>query len=735
MKHIKLTLITLAISAWPQLQAIAQHGDHHIEQKEDEEVFVVSSPLEKSSSETAIPVTRLDGEALRESVSHSLGNSLKNIPGINSASFGPGVGTPVIRGQSGNRVMVLSNGQSTADASGQSGDHANSVEPLVATGIEIIKGPATLLYGSGAIGGVVNVLDNRIPSKPIENTKFGFEQKHDTVNDGNTSVVVLEGGADSFAWHIDGSYKNTRNVSIPGYAIREEGHDEEEEEEEGHDEEEEENTFGFIGNSDLETSSISVGGSWINNKDYVGLSIGYAEKDYGLPPGAHGHEEEGHDEEGEEGGLEEEEGHDEEEEVVVRIDMEETRVDLKGKFHFDNFWESFAFHLSGSNYEHTELEIDEAHEEEEGELENPLLDEPEDPTVFSNDAYKARLELVHGSGDSKNDWHGALGLELSISEFGTEGSEAYIPKSDIESLALFLLESVSVSSDWAFEFGARAETQSVEPDSCGEDHSSLSLSGASIWKLNDSTNFSVGLSHSERAPSVEELFSNIDLETCEPPLEEADLVEHAATGLFEIGNANLDNEVSNNIEIGLIKEGGTLHGEVNFFYNQVSDYIFLLIDAEDEDIATYEQEDASFTGFEFEAHYVLKLADIDHLDFKLHGDSVFAELDDGGNLPRIPPWKLGFEVAYVAEDWVVKVNTIQVAEQDEVAEGETTTDGYTDLSIYGDYHWDFGKSSLVVFAKGTNLLDEEIRLHTSFVKDFAPEPGIGFELGLRYNLN
>ena len=717
MKHNRFTMVVLF--AGISLNSYAQHDDHHNKAKE-EEVFVISSPLSRSASETALPVTTVDGEKLRESVSNTLGESLKSVPGINSASFGPGVGNPVVRGQTGNRVRVLSNGLGTADASTVSGDHANSVDPLVATGVEIIKGPATLLYGSGAIGGVVNVLDNRIPSKPVEKTKFGLEQKHDTADDGNSTVLVLDSGTESFAWHIDASHKNTNNVSIPGFAILED------EEEEGVEEEEEENTFGFIENSDLETSSINLGGSLIWDEDYVGLSIGYIEKEYGLPPGAHGHEEEGDALLDPVIGGEEEE----EEDVLVRIDMEEIRADLKGKFHFDGFWNSFAFHLSSIDYEHMEIEIEDEHGEEEPGA--GLEEEEEEPTVFSNDAFVSRFELVHGEDKLSSGWHGALGLEVNVSEFVAEGIEAFIPRSDIESLAIFYVESLTIT-DWIFEFGARAETQSIEPGNCGEDHNSLSLSAASIWKFSETTNLSVGISRSSRAPSVEELFSNIDTDTCELPVDDSDLVEHAATGLFERGDPDLDNEISHNIEVGIKKHKGDLHGEFNVYYNEISDYIFLL--ETEEEIADYLQSDASFTGFEFEGHYVINLDGDSHFDIKLLADAVFAELDEGGNLPRIPPWRFGVELAYLAKDWVIRVNATQAGEQDEVAEEETPTDGYTDLSIYGDYHWDFGDTSLVAFAKGTNLLDEEIRLHTSFVKDFSPEPGIGFELGLRLNIN
>ena len=236
------------------------------------ESIVITAPFRVSEAETGLPVGILSGEALREKVTNSLGDTLKNEIGVNNASFGTGVGQPIIRGQTGNRVQILQNSLGTIDAASVSPDHANGVEALLADRIEVVRGPATLLYGSGAIGGVVNVIDNRIPTVLVEETNFQIEQSHNTVNDENKTVFRLDASSGSFGLHLDAFKRKNGNVEIKGLAIDEfaleeleehmeeaiEALHEEHEEHEEHDEEEFENTRGYIGNSDAEASGLSL---------------------------------------------------------------------------------------------------------------------------------------------------------------------------------------------------------------------------------------------------------------------------------------------------------------------------------------------------------------------------------------------------------------------------------------------------------------------------------------------
>ncbi|MDZ7683857.1 MAG: TonB-dependent receptor plug domain-containing protein [Gammaproteobacteria bacterium] len=334
------------------------------------EEIIVTAPFEGTAAETALPIGTLSGEELREKVSNSLGSTLKEEIGVHNASFGTGVGHPVIRGQTGNRVKILQNGVGVTDASNVSPDHAEGIEAILAERLEVIRGPATLLYGSGAVGGVVNVIDNRIPETLGEPVTFSFEQSHNTVNDGNQTVFKLDAAAGPFAFNVNAFQRKSNNVDIEGFAIdeasverreeliaehveeghhEEEGHDEEGHEEEGHDEEgheeeEFENTRGFIGNSDSEARGATAGFSFVSDAGFIGFSISELENEYGLPPGTHGHghgeeghDQEGHDEEGHDEEGHEEEGHEKEVEFV-RIDMNKTRYDTKGMLRFNEGW-------------------------------------------------------------------------------------------------------------------------------------------------------------------------------------------------------------------------------------------------------------------------------------------------------------------------------------------------------------------------------------------------------------
>lgn len=684
-------------------QAHAQHGhdEHGIEE------VIVSGIMDKRKADTVVPVNVLSGEDLRENAAKTLGETLNRQVGVTFASFGPGVGQPVIRGQTGSRVRVLQDGVGTLDASLASQDHANTVEAILAERIEIIRGPATLLYGGGAIGGVVNVIDNRIPERVPEALTGAFEARNNSVASGNTAVFRLDGGGGSFAWHLDGLRRDTGDVEIPGLAVDVEAlealhrHEEGEAEEE---EEEIENTDGFIANSGTEAANLTAGASWIGERGFLGASISRLENEYGLPPGAHGphHEEE------------EEAAEEEHPEESIRIDMQQTRVDLKGGLEMEGFFNRLRARLTVSDYEHSELEG------------------VETGTVFHNEGFEGRLLLDHRHSGSLS---GVWGVQLAGSEFSALGEEAFIPASDIQSLGIFAVESLE-KDRWSYEFGLRLDDQNIEMQSgrCDSGETAWSGSAAAIWRFREDSNVLVSLNRAARAATVEELFSNIGRDSCTEPADPEQLILHAATARFEIGNPDLESETSQNIEIGLRKHTGNVSGELNVFYNKISDYIFLSDIGEFEEtiISRYLQQDATFSGIEGEVTFPFAISDARHFDLTLFADYVRAEFDAGGNVPRIPPMRLGAEIGYAQQNWILKLRVTSVAEQDEVADNETQTDSYTRVDLYFDYHLPWSRNELLVFAKGNNLTDEEIRNHVSFLKNFAPEPGRGFEVGLRY---
>ncbi len=241
---------------------------------------VIIDAVHVRNAETALPITIMDEEEVRNEARLSLGDSLSRQPGINNASFGPAVGQPVIRGQQGRRVMNLTNGMPNTDASGNSADHANTVEPMLATGIEILRGPSTLLYGGGAIGGVINVLDSRFADEVPASPSFALEGRHDTASDMDTLVSQFNFATGQHVWHLDFTSRDWNALEIPGLAIHPAYL-------EGEDHEEAENSDGYIANTGGESSAATLGWSYVMNNGFIGFSANRIESDYGLPPGAH----------------------------------------------------------------------------------------------------------------------------------------------------------------------------------------------------------------------------------------------------------------------------------------------------------------------------------------------------------------------------------------------------------------------------------------------------------------
>ena len=756
--HGTLSVFTL-LTLLPAGAATAQSSADEQTQSENLEEIVVTAPFQGTKAETALPFTVLSGEELREQVTNNLGDTLRNEAGINNASFGTGVGHPVIRGQSGNRVSVLQNGVGVTDASNVSADHANGVEASLANRLEIIRGPATLLYGSGAVGGVVNVIDDRIPDRLPERTDFMVEQQRNSVSEENKTVLRLNGTSGSLAFHLDAFTRSNENVKVPGLAIDAEALEaleelagEEHAEEEEH--EEIENTNGFIRNSNGEGRGGTAGLSWVGSRGFIGFSLSELALDYGLPFGshAHGHEEEEEDDHdhGMMGAEDDEHGH--EEEVDVRIDLEQTRYDFKGGFNFDGgLFESFVASAAITDYSHREIEI--AVEEEGDDHDEMDMDEHDEEgghgTLFKHEGMEGRLHLTRAATGA---WEGVWGLQFSSTEFSAVGEEAYIYPADISAFGLFGVERYNADG-WTAEFGLRLENGGVDIGSgCSSDETATSFSGSLIYDLNIETNLVFGLSRSQRNPTVEELYSNVAPAACTPVMEE-DLVLHAATNLREVGNPMLAVETSQNLEFGWRRQGAGVNWEFTVYRNNVADYVYLeLADEEHHDddemgmgmeseehedeapVAHYEARDALFTGFE--AGLSLPLAELSNsaLELSLFADLVMAEFDDGGNVPRIPPAKFGGELRWFGQNWNAHLHAMRAASQSDVGAAELETPGYTLLSLYADYHFPVGGdgSELKVFLRGDNLLDEEVRNHASYLKNYAPEPGRAVVFGVRY---
>ncbi|MDA0790514.1 MAG: TonB-dependent receptor [Proteobacteria bacterium] len=715
MKKRTLAPVLLSLLSGPILaQPHSTHLEHHIE-----EIIVTATPFRDEIAETMLPVNVVTGEELRRKVGHSLGETLKNETGIHSASFGTGVGQPVIRGQSGNRVQVLQSGVEVTDAAAISPDHANGVEPLLADRIEVLRGPSTLLYGNGAIGGVVNVVDRRIPQTLKSEHRFIGEQAYDSVSDENRTLIRFDGAAGSLGFHLDGVTRSGNNVDIPGFANLDPAAGD--------------NTFGFIENSFSESESLHFGTSFIGEQGFMGFSVGRITSQYGLPPGVHSHhheedhegdEDEHHEDETHESEHhddDDEEGHSDAGDVAIRLDLEQIRYDLKAHYDFrSGFLQTFEAHLGFADYEHTEIEIQER--------------EREIGTTYTNRGFDSRFTVSHRP---VGNWTGIAGIQVSRTEFAAVGEEAYIDPADIDAGAIFLVERLDGDRlDW--ELGARMERQQIDPaGDCSSSESTMSLSASARYVFLESSSLLAAVSRSERAPTVEELYSNITGAGCTRPADDGGLVLHAATDLLELGNPELDVETANNIELGLRHEIGAVSGRFSAFYNAIDSYIYLEESGAigEQVLAVYRSRDATFRGIELSLEAPLATTNSGAFDARFFSDVVRAEFDGGANVPRIPPVRFGVELEFTSPNASAGLSFVRALDQNRVGSEETSTPGYARVGAHADYTWQLTGGELMVFVRADNLLDEDIRNHVSLLKEAVPEPGRSVRVGLRLTLD
>ncbi|MDA1372580.1 MAG: TonB-dependent receptor [Proteobacteria bacterium] len=713
-----LTVSWLVIALNPATGFAAQDRPH-VERVLEE--LVVTAPFAETEAETALPIGVLSGEELREKVGNSLGDTLKNEIGVNNASFGTGVGQPIIRGQSGNRVSILQNGVGLTDASNVSPDHANGVEAIVAERIEVLRGPSALLYGSGAIGGVVNVIDGRIPERLVDATQFLIEQSHFTASDEDKTVIKLESAGRSLGFHLDAFQRENGNMEVAGSAIDETALKQlanlyaqqagvAEQVATSTEERALINTRGFVANSNGESHGATVGISHIADSGFVGFSVGILDNEYGLPPGLSAHDVEEDNTNNMLNGQD-----------VVRVKLDQSRYDIKGQYDFNDRWfESIKVNVGYTDYEHAEIEIEADGNQSIG-------------TVFQNKGIEGRMTLNH---DHLGGWGGVLGMQFSQTEFSASGDEAFIPESAIDSIGVFGVERFQRQA-LTSEFGFRVERNRIDTGSrCDFSETSTSLSASLLYDINAQSNLLAGITRSQRAASVEELYSNISPNTCSRFALDDELVLHAATGLLEIGNPSLDKEISSNIELGLRKHAGKITGEISAYFNQIRDFIYLELTGEgvnEQLLASYQSQDATFRGLEAELSIEILESANRNLVLGFFGDLVDASFDAGGDVPRIPAAKIGAELRFFGNNWSTHLHVTRVLKQNDVAAFELPSDAYTLLSLYGDYHWGLSNSSdIKVFVKADNLLDEKIRNHASLMKNYSPEPGRGIRLGVRW---
>lgn len=654
-----LSLLIAQLLLCPLAQATAADTGKgkHLEEHEFDAITVQADPLRGEYSDLIQPASVLKGEDLERRKAATLGETLGKEAGVQSSSFGPAVGRPVIRGQDGARVQVLSEGLASMDVSTVSVDHAVTVEPFLADQIEVLRGPATLLYGAGAVGGVVNVIDGRIPEAGAAAPISGRAQLGgDSAADTRFGMLRLEAGSESFVLRGDAYYRDADDYEIPDYAAREPEPDA---------------VDGVLPNSSFTSKGGALGGSFIGANGFVGMAVSSFKTNYGVPS-----------------------------EEDVRLDMDQTRVDLKAGLD-DPFAgaENLRLRIGRNDYEHVELEGSEV------------------GTRFNNRELSGRIDVVHTEWAG---WNGAYGLSFSHRDFEAQGEEAFVPASVTSQWGLFVMERRQFDA-WHVELGGRLDRQTIDPaELSGEiDHTGYSLSAGASYALSDVLSLTANIDRAARLPTAEEIYSD---------------GPHAATQSYEIGDIDLQEEIANQFDLGLRLRGESFSGSAHLFHTRFRDFIYLADTNLIEDnlpVRQWSQGDARFTGFELEGTWHLAETAYGHFDLRGFGDHVRARLSDGGDLPRIPQSRAGAEFRWHNEAWHASLGATHYFNQSRVAAFESETDGFSLIDASVEYAFETDAASFELYLKGENLGDQEARLHTSVLKDFAPLPGRNVQAGVR----
>lgn len=628
-------------------------------------VTVTATPFSADeNAQILVPAKVLYGDELRDKLGSSLGDTLANELGVSASSFGAGSSRPVIRGLGGPRVRVMQNGMGVADISTVSEDHAVGAEPSAARQIEILRGPAALLYGSGAIGGLVNVVNERIPTVLEARPTGELEARYGTADRSKGLSLSADGAVGSIGLHVDGNVRNAGDYKIPGFAERDNP----------------DSPSGRLPFSYSRQNSLGFGTSTIGDWGHFGVSIGSFDHRYGVPS---------------------EEG--------AQIDLEKTRydVDTLVKAPFRGF-EAARIKLGYTDYKHTEFDAESIPE-----------------TNFSNRSLESRWELTHSP---VGGWRGIFGIQTEHGRFAANSVEAdepnTVPETRSKSVAGFLVEEKDFGPV-RLNAGARLESARRDPVT-GRDRSFrlASYSVGGLWSFMPGYGFGPTLSIAQRAPSAEELYSS---------------GPHHATETFDRGSESLEKETSRNLELTLQKTAGLMRWRTNLFYNRVNNFIYGQLtgatldetgapgDELNERIFT--QGDATIRGAEAEISYNLRG---EGLSGRLFADTSRGKLEDAGNLPLQPATRYGVDLGYRQGAWRTGATVLRAQRQDRLASfEETETPGYTRLDASLSYTQRLGKQQLTWFALGRNLLNEDIRLSTSLLKDTAPLPGRSLIVGVR----
>lgn len=642
---------------------------------------VTANPIGSNTFEQVEPVNNLEGAELRQKARTTIGDTLNDEPGVSQTSFGPNASRPIIRGLGGFDIRVLSNGVSTIDASASSPDHAVAAEPLTLRKVEVIRGPAAVMYGGNAVGGVVNLFDGRIPTESMTRPFSGsVDIGYDTVNSGRVGVVQTDFGNERFVGHVDAFARKSGLLSIPGNAWTNQ----------------QQVTRGAPGpsgkltNSQGQTDGGSLGGSLVWANGYTGVAISQFNSDYGTVA-----------------------------EPDVTIKLRQTKGDLAGEVRdISPFIQTVRYKLTTADYEHKEIAFGTV------------------ATLFQTSGFNGRADVLHGK---VGPFTGAFGLEFGDIKVTASGDEAFLPSTKTTGAAVYVYEEMPVAEQHKFSFGARVGSQKVDAEpfaitgAPAASRSFVPFSGALgfLYRLSPVWATTANLSYTQRAPSFQELYADgPHLATAQFEIGNANLnmVKSTAVDLQLKGqNAFFTGAVGvfyNRFQnfIGLFPTG--------LFRNPVTRAVVNpLLDPDA--ISEYQFAGVPARFYGFEANIAVPVAR--HWTVLAKGDYTNAEATNSGQpLPFIPPLRLGGGLQYTQGRFTGVVNVFGATRQDKVPVFLTPTPGYVNVSATASYTFVKSKTGQIDgFLQANNLLDQSIRYATSSLKDIAPAGAMGVAAGLR----
>lgn len=639
-----------------------------------QEVVITGNPLSKSQVSGA--VSSLSGLSLLEQGQSTLGETLNHLPGVSSTYFGPNASRPIIRGLDGDRIRVLSNSGASMDASSLSYDHAVPMDVLSTERIEVLRGPSALQYGGSAIGGVVNVIDNRIPRQKMQGIVGKAQSQFASGNRERSNGAMLEVGQGNWVFHADAFDRRTGDVKVPqnlscsktGTPV----------------------LASRICNSASDGQGGAVGASLFLDRGYVGMSVNSYQSNYGTVA-----------------------------EDEVTIGMKSKRASLEGEWRPETkFVHSLNFQASQTDYKHTEFDAGEA------------------ATLFANKGHDVRFQLRHKPWRTASGvWEGVWGWQSEKGIFSADGAEAFAPFSNNRTQALFLIEEYAVGQT-RFNLGVRRENVTVEslgnPDPTVDrfelgtrKFSPQSLASFLSWQVLPQWRLSANASRVERAPKDYELFAN---------------GPHIATAAWERGDSNLGLEKANSFDLSADWQQGPNQFKVTAFQSKFSNFIGLLGTTEIEEdlpVQVYQGVRAQFSGVEASAQTRL-LQTAGTLDLVLKADAVRASnLTSGEPLPRISPVRLGASLLHLSGPWTARLGFDWNAAQDRVPTGSVATASYTLWHGFISYKQKLSGTTLNWFGKLDNLSNQwaysATSILTSTASNKSPLPGRSLKLGVMAN--